>query len=122
MIFENDLHKVKYKEYLLSMPDKDCYHMALAYIMGLLDDMGDQHGIRLYDKDKDCIRPETLHEAWQTGASVKATRLAFNLFTDETMWSDPEDIAKLSPAEIFSNAQWRPYFIEAVRIRFEDAV
>lgn len=118
MIFENEEHESLYEKYMLSMPSHDCYHKALAYLMALLDDMGDSHGIRIYDKVEDCIKPEVLHEGWQTGSSKKATRLAFNLFTDGSEWTD--DLEHLTPVEVFADAQWRQYFFEAVKIRFED--
>lgn len=48
----------------------------------------------------DCIHSNVLAAAWQIRTSMKTTRLAFNLFTDSTAWTD--DPERLSLAELFS--------------------
>lgn len=119
MLFENGKHEKLFYQYLEGMKEHDGNHAALAYLMALIDDDEGQNGMRLYHRSTDTIRPDALSEGWQTSSTVKATRLAFNLFTDGVQWSDPEDVALICPSEVFSNGQWRQYFFEAVRIRFE---
>ncbi len=46
---------------------------------------------------------------------MKTTRLAFNLFTDNTLWTDESE--HLSPVELFS-CDYAPYYWQAIKIRF----
>lgn len=71
---------------------------ALIYVLGI-DETCRNHLNRLYKADLNCIRPEGLREDWQTGASRRITRLAFNLFTWTTV--DGDDPAAYAPYQIF---------------------
>lgn len=56
----------------------DSYHRAFFYCVGISDTARSNVG-RLFDFEKHQIKPEGLHEGWQTGGTVRLTRLAFNL-------------------------------------------
>lgn len=73
---------------------------ALVYTLGI-DYECRNHFSHLYNTKLNCIRPEGLREGWQTGASMRITRLAFHLFTWQTVEGD--DPEKYTPIELFSN-------------------
>ena len=60
---------------------QDCYHKALIYILGISEDTRN-HFSQIYDIKSGYIKPECLHQGWQTSGSVRVVRLAFNLYTD----------------------------------------
>ena len=62
---------------------QDCYHKALIYILGISEDTRN-HFSQIYDIKSGFIKPECLHQGWQTSGSVRVVRLAFNLYTDGT--------------------------------------
>lgn len=65
---------------------------------------------------KDCIRPEGLHEGWQTGGTVRLTRLAFNLWNG---YAEQGDERMSTPYEIF-DCGYAPYFYEAIKMRYPE--
>lgn len=96
MKFVNNEHEQFYRTHATAS-DENC-KKALIYALGI-DEMCRDHFGRLYNTSRNCIRPEGLREDWQTGASRRVTRLAFNLYT----WSivDGDDPAAYAPHEIF---------------------
>lgn len=62
---------------------QDVYHSALCYCLGISKDTRN-HADRIYDFKSGCIKPDCLHDGWQTGTSRKVVRLAFNLYTNGT--------------------------------------
>lgn len=72
---------------------------ALVYILGISETCRD-HFRDIYDSADNSIKPEALRAPWQTGSSVKLTRLAFNLFTWQTAPGDDPD--KYTPKALFS--------------------
>ena len=62
------------------------------------------------------IRPEGLHEGWQTGGSIRLTRLAFNLWNG---YAEKGDERMSTPYEIF-DCGYAPYFFEAIRLKYPD--
>ena len=70
--------------------------------------------------------PESLHSEWQTGGSLKVTRLAFQLFTDGTpsafLCLDKPDIVeckRYSVSDIFC-CGYAPFFVEAIKLRYPE--
>lgn len=118
------------------MKSKDCYHGAAAYLLSL-DTVLKDHIDRVFDFKEDIIKPECLHEAWQTGTSKKTTRLLFNLWNGT--FKDPErpaedeeepdeDEAEQERArtsmyyavdEIFC-CSYAPYFWQAIQLRYPE--
>jgi hypothetical protein len=114
--FYDDDHKARYEDLMQRMAaaDWDANRSAFAYLV-TLDTVCRDHIRELYDFEDGCIHSDALAAAWQTGTSMKTTRLAFNLFTDSTAWTD--DPERLSPVELFS-CDYAPYYWQAIRIRF----
>lgn len=83
IIFANEEHEKFYYETLGRVRLQDCYHKALVYILGISEDTRN-HFSQIYDIKAGDIKTECLRSGWQTSGSVKAVRLAFNLYTDGT--------------------------------------
>lgn len=119
MKFQNERHEQQYYTLLSKMQKTDPYHKSAAYLMALADLVpGD-----VFDFSGDKIKPEGLDKGWQTGSSRKATRLMFNLWNGchkDVVAENPEETSGYYAVdEIFCNAEYAPYFYEAIRIRFE---
>lgn len=114
--FYNDDHKASYEDLMQRMAaeDWDTNRAAFAYLVAL-DPVCRDHIRELYDFEDGCIHSDALTAAWQTGTSMKTTRLAFNLFTDNTLWTDTPEY--LSPVELFS-CDYALYYWQALKIRF----
>ena len=81
MVFANEEHEKFYYEKLEQARYQDCYHKALIYILGISEGTRN-HFSQIYDMKSGYVKPECLHQGWQTSGSVKVVRLAFNLYTD----------------------------------------
>lgn len=116
MQFRDDDHKARYEDLMQRMAtaEWDANRSAFAYLV-TLDTVCRDHIRDLYDFEDGCIHSDALAAAWQTGTSMKTTRLAFNLFTDNTAWTD--DPERLAPVELFS-CDYAPYYWQAIQIRF----
>ena len=116
ILFYDDDHKSRYEDLMQRMvaADWDTNRAAFAYLV-TLDSVCRDHINDLYDFVDGCIRSNALSAAWQTGTSIKTTRLAFNLFTDSTTWTDEPE--RLSPTELFS-CEYAPYYWQAIQLRF----
>ena len=62
------------------------------------------------------IKPEALHEGWQTGGSARLTRLAFNLWNG---YVEKGEESLSTPYEMFDCGH-APYFYEAIRIKYPE--
>ena len=127
MIFLNAEHKQFYSE----RHPKDVYERAFFYLIGLCPDT--RRNIHaLYDTDG--IKPEAIHAGWQTSASVRLTRLAFNLYTDNVPTAhqydaegqikpfcedDFKEFRLYSISDIFC-CEYAPYFMEAIKLRYPE--
>jgi len=103
----------------------DCYLKALIYTLGICPDTRRRFG-SLYDVKRRRIVPEEINAEWQTGGSLKATRLAFQLFTDVTPSAylvpggpDFDECARYSVSDIFC-CGYAPYFVEAIKLRYPE--
>lgn len=129
MIFRNDAHRAFYNTEIANVKN-DCYHRALVYTIGITDDTR-RHWGQMYNKKERAIIKDSINAAWQTGGSVKATRLAFQLFTDRPATAiaydasndkaieDFEECAKYSVSDIFC-CELAPYFVEAIKVRYPE--
>jgi hypothetical protein len=84
----------------------------------------------MYDPIEGRIIPESINDGFQTGTSVKVTRLAFNLFNDGTptalslyqkgdIESAYDECQKYSVSDIFC-CSYAPYFVEAIKLRYPE--
>lgn len=87
--FLDDSHKEAYNELMqrIGVNGQDIERVALAYLF-TLDTVCRKHINELYDFEDGCIRCSALGAEWQTGTSLKTSRLAFNLFTGGTIWTE----------------------------------
>jgi len=103
----------------------DRYLKALIYTLGLCPDTRRRFD-SLYDVKCRCIVPEETNADWQTGSSLKVTRLAFQLFTDVTPSAllapgrpDFDECARYSVSDIFC-CGYALYFFEAIKLRYPE--
>lgn len=128
--FYNDEHFKRYwavRDMMGGSP-RDPYRAAVAYLIAL-DRVLYEHMRDVFDFEEGLIKREGLHKDWQTGTSVKTTRLAFNLWndcaTDGEVYTDKDGYeaelpsSYFTPSEIFSSAEYAPYYWQAIRLRFE---
>ena len=121
-------HKDTYIFVLSRMKHLDCYHRSLAYLLAL-DTVLREHTDEVFNFKEDGIKRDGLHKGFQTGTSMKTTRLAFNLwngcyddgetYTDKDGYETELPSSYYTPEQIFNNAEYAPYYWEAVKIRFE---
>lgn len=121
--FKDKEHENRYYEILARMGNRDEYHKAAAYLLSLDIDCYN-HVDSLYDFAEHGIRPwGALNQAWQTGTSVKTTRLIFNLWNSRCYDLDTESreikdsARKYTVDEIFSSSLAFWYF-EAIKLRY----
>jgi hypothetical protein len=65
MVFANEEHEKFYYEKLEQARYQDCYHKALIYILGISDDTRN-HFSQIYDIKSGYVKPECLHQGWQS--------------------------------------------------------
>ena len=129
MLFKNAAHSAFYKQQT-AMNKNDSYTKALIYTLGICEDTRRRFEL-LYDAKSRSIVPEMLYADWQTGSSMKVTRLAFQLFTDRTptaltydeisnkVKEDFDECKKYSVSDIFC-CSFAPYFVEAIKVRYPE--
>ena len=129
LLFESEAHRDFYDSQMATVKN-DCYHRALIYAIGIYSDTR-RNFSETYDKKERAIVRGCLNAAWQTGGSLKATRLAFNLFTDRPITAidyvgnigkiveDFDECARYSVSDIFC-CGYAPYFMEAIRLRYPE--
>ena len=127
-IFRDEKHKQLYSEICSRMNYLDCYHRSFAYLLSL-DTVLREHIKDAYDFQEHCIKLEVLNKGFQTGTSLKTTRLAFNLwngwssdgktYTDEDGYESELPSSYYTPEQIFNCAEYAPYYWQAIKIRFE---
>lgn len=119
--FLNAAHKENYLKLLEEMRSKDEYHKSTAYLIALDNELT-AHLNDVFDLDQDVIKHTALSQLWQTGTSIKTTRLLFNLW-NSFMYDSTEDFENdiisryYSIDEIFSSCL-ALYYFEAVKLRF----
>jgi len=124
MKFKDNGHERYYNTFINKAKHVDIYRRALFYTLAV--DKDTRANINsLYDFKSNCIIPEGLCEGFQTTASLKVTRMAFNLYNGDTtngvLSSDDEgygnDAENYAPDNLF-DCCYAPYFWEAIQIRF----
>ena len=112
--FANSKHENAFYSLLTRMKKTDRYHSALAYLL-TLDNVCREHISDLFDLKEDIILFAGLEKGWQTGTSLRTTRLAFNLWCTYV-----DDNPKNStPDEIFC-CSYTPYYFEAILLRYPE--
>ena len=113
IIFENADHEIRYNEILSKMSYHSNMHKAIAYLLALMDGNAED----IYDFSKNQIINDGLQACWQTGGSVRATKLIYS------MWNGPELYPeKCTIDQIFGYSRWDKFFIEALKIYADDTI
>lgn len=124
IIFISEKHREFYFDKLKKVRTPDVYHKALIYCLGINHDTRN-HIEDIYDFKTSSIKIQCLHEGWQTGGSVKVTRMAFNLYCNcAPSIDDYSDIdqkereySRYLPDELFC-CSYAPFFWQAIKIRY----
>lgn len=99
----------------LSRTKCDHYHQAFFYLLGLTSETRD-HISSLFDFQRDSIRPDGLNAGWQTSATARITRLAFNLWNGYT---SSQNYQLYTPEDLFA-CEYALYFMEALKLRYPE--
>ena len=130
IIFSSEEHKKFYLEYLGQCRYQDVYHKALVYCLGIERDTR-THVKQIYDFRTGSVKPECLHEGWQTSGSVKIVRMAFNLYCNGTPsiynYEEADLEGQLKECQYYTVEElfccgYARYFWEAVKIRYPEYV
>lgn len=113
--FRDSEHKEFFYRMLDECGNNDGYHRALFYTLGISKD-NRIHIHDVFDFSNGGIKPEGLSAPWQTGSSVRACRLAFNLWNG---WSQAGAERHSTPHELF-DCGFALYFLEAIRLRYPE--
>lgn len=117
--FKDEKHKSFYLDCLSRLPSdyQDSYHRALFYILGACADCR-RNIDALYNFNTREIQFKGFSAAWQTGTSIKVTRLAFNLFNGYCGEDAKAECSGLyTPYELF-DCDLQPYMLEAIRLKY----
>ena len=124
--FISEAHEKFYYEKLQKVREADVYHKALCYCLGMNEDTR-RNVDRIYNFKTGCVKPECLHEGWQTSGSAKVVRIAFNLYCNGTPSVDDEqdteeqvnECRRYSVEDLFCCC-YAPYFWQAIQIRYPE--
>lgn len=125
-MFYDKAHWQAFTDSLRQLKNSDVYHISLAYLL-TLDTTCRQHIDDCFDFNDGLIKIDALKKSWQTGTSLKTTRLVFNLwngcyddgdeYTDNDGYKVPLPSAKYAVDEIFSSSL-AEYYWQAIKLRF----
>ena len=113
--FRSKEHRQFFQEMLERSRYKDCNHQSFFYCVGISESARTNID-RLFDFQRDRIKTDGLHDGWQTGGTIRLTRLAFNLMEG---YVEKGQERMYSPYELF-DCGYAPYFFEAIRLRYPD--
>lgn len=113
--FRSKEHKQFFQEMLERSRYKDCNHQSFFYCVGISESARTNID-RLFDFQRDRIKTDGLYDGWQTGGTIRLTRLAFNLMEG---YVEKGQERMYSPYELF-DCGYAPYFFEAIRLRYPD--
>lgn len=113
--FASKEHEEFFYAMLVKSGNMDVYHQAFFYAVGIAQETRlniDQ----LFDFNRDCIKRDGLTKGWQTGSTIRLTRLAFNLWNGFVEESQEK---LFTPYAIF-DCSYASYFWEAVKLRYPE--
>ena len=111
IVFESRDHQQFFYHYMKMAKQPDAYHQSLFYTMGISEELRQRVG-QWFDFEKDCIKRTCLDEGWQTGGTLRLTRLAFNL------WNGYSD-DRTSPYNLF-DCGYGKYMLEGIKLRYPE--
>ena len=113
--FSSKEHEKFFYQMLAKCGKHDSYYSSFFYCVGISKDTRN-HVDRMFDFKERLIKPEALHEGWQTGGSARLTRLAFNLWNG---YVEKGEESLSTPYEMF-DCGYAPYFYEAIRMKYPE--
>lgn len=126
--FKNKEHEKFFWNYLEKCRYQDVYHSALVYCLGIDYDTRN-HVDQIYDFKTGDVKPECLHEGWQTSGSMKIVRMAFNLYCNGTPsiynYDDSDTDGQLRECSLYTVEElfccgFARFFWEAIKIRYPE--
>ena len=121
--FVDEMHEAFYVQQSQKLRP-DVYLRCLIYTLGICD-VTRRNFNSIYDASDGTINLEAIFHGWQTGSTLKITRLAFQLFTNTTPTAfldyggDIDECRRYSVSDIFC-CSFAPYFIEAISLRYPE--
>ena len=121
VIYASDKHRFSFYEccniHLDTGRELDSEVVSVLYLIALVESVQGEIRHRAYDFQERLIKPECLKEPWQTSGTLKALRLAYNLWDG---FVEEEKEVYSTPYEMFDN-YWAPYFVQAIKLRFKSS-
>ena len=117
--FRDNSHEENFYNILSRMRRNDPYHRSAAYLMALVPMCPED----VFSFETDCVIFHGLYAGLQSSSSRRATRLMHNLWNGTYMDRTADEPAKTACYyaidNIMDNHEYFPWFVEAIRIRFE---
>ncbi len=113
--FSSMAHRDFYLENMMKCRNRDCYHQAFFYVMGIAAETRKNIG-QMFDFKEDCIIPEGMYGGWQTSGTVKVCYLAFNLWNN---YVEEGHEKRFTPEDLFC-CGFAPYFMEGLKLRYPE--
>lgn len=124
--FRNNEHEYFFYWMLRECDCYDVYHQALAYCLGLEEDVR-KHVLEIYDFSNQCVNADCLHDGWITSGSEKIIRLGFNLFCNGTPsvndiknGKEKLEECRLYNVEHLFCCSYAFYFWQAIQLRYPE--
>ena len=126
IIFNGKEHEKFFYWMLAKCDNFDVYHQALAYCLGISEDVRCNINL-IYDFKTGCVKPECLHHGWITSGSARVVRMAFNLYcngtpsVDDMKTSDEKlrECASYTAEDLFC-CSYAAFFWEAIKLRYPE--
>lgn len=122
--FENEDHYNRYWEIreLMGGSPRDPYRAAAAYLIAL-DPVLYAGRDDIFDFEDGSVKHDGINKGWQTGTSLRTTRLMFNLwngwcYDNDEDWDNNIPDCRYTVDNIFCGA-YTEYYWQAIKIRFE---
>lgn len=124
--FKNKEHEKFFWLHYMKCRYQDVYHAALVYCLGIDRDTR-EHIHEICDFETGLVKPECLHDGWQTSGSGKIIRMAYNLYNNGTpsVFDYDNDEKKLVECGQYTVENlfccgYAPYFWQAVKLRYPE--
>lgn len=112
--FENKEHENKFNELCKRMHADTNHTRAIAYLIALI---GGGLENELFDFERNIIKSSAINAGWQTSNTMRATTLLITLASGYRTAPEKGNIHK-----IFGYNYWDRYYIEALRIYFDETI
>lgn len=126
MEFIDKEHELFWKEKNLLLQEygkTESYYKALVYTLGICEITRNNFN-KIFEIEKGEINIDSINDPYQTGTSVKVTRMAFSLFNG-CNYDSEKDIEKgrvsknYNVSDIFC-CGYAPYFVNAIKVKYPE--